>query len=168
MTNVEKKQQQNSAKTPKNSPTHTRAVYKQLVNMCACVCVYVYLCRLGHLKVKRINSAAPERGFQSKVQQPAARGDKERWEGGKKPAKIVAFSGEFANCTSCSGHAAFKERASERVREGHRLRVRVSVWVHAKMLTLASWGISNILFMLINQYITLLSELFYSLFIGIY
>lgn len=116
MTNVEKKQQQNSAKTPKNSPTHTRAVYKQLVNMCACVCVYVYLCRLGHLKVKRINSAAPERGFQSKVQQPAARGDKERWEGGKKPAKIVAFSGEFANCTSCSGHAAFKERASERER----------------------------------------------------
>lgn len=50
-----------------------------------------------------------------------------------------------------------------REREGTRIRVRVC----AKMLTLASWGISNILFMLINQYITLLTELFYSLFIGV-
>lgn len=73
-----REQQQNSAKTPKKSPTHTRAVYKQLVDMCTCVCVCVYLCRLGHLKVKRINSAAPQRGFQSEVQQPATKMERGR------------------------------------------------------------------------------------------
>lgn len=39
-----REQQQNSAKTPKKSPTHTRAVYKQLVDMCTCVCVFVCTC----------------------------------------------------------------------------------------------------------------------------
>lgn len=126
----------------------------------------MYLCRLGHLKVKRINSAAPQRGFQSEVQQPATKGDMGRG-GAKKPAKIVAFSGEFAYCTSCSGHAAFKERAPERERARGNSTSFVCVCLCAKMLTLASWGISNILFMLINQYITLLTELFYSLFIGV-
>lgn len=150
---------------PKNRP-HTHALCTN--SWWTCVRVCVYLCRLGHLKVKRINSAAPKRGFQSEVQQPVAKGDIEREEGGKKPAKIVEFSGEFANCTSCSGHAAFKERAPERERGTSASCPCVCVCVHAKMLTLASWGISNILFMLINQNITLLSKLFYSLFIGVY
>lgn len=93
---------------------------------------------------------------------------KEIWgEGGaKKPAKLLHFleNSLTALPVRATLHSkSARQREREREREGTRLRVRVC----AKMLTLASWGISNILFMLINQYITLLTELFYSLFIGV-
>lgn len=80
---VEKNNNKFRQRPPKVRP-HTHALYTNSWLTCVrvCLCLCVYLCRLGHLKVKRINTEAPKREFQSEVQQPASKGETETGAGG--------------------------------------------------------------------------------------